>query len=298
MHTSFAHLIDAARDSFCSGTLYVVATPIGNLADISARALASFEAADVVCAEDTRVTGQLLSAYGIRAKRLVSLREHNERGMAEQVVRWLSEGQIVVQVSDAGTPAVSDPGARLVEAVRAAGHPVRPLPGASAVIAALSASGFTAPTFQFHGFLPPKSGERRRTLQQWLSTPHLTVCYEAPHRIVDALEDIVAELGGERRVMIARELTKTFETFQAKPAAELLEWVKADANQQRGEIALIIDAAPAAEADADAPPAEALRVLEILAADLPTKQAATLAAQITGANRKQLYDHALKLKKD
>lgn len=139
----------------------MVATPIGNLADISARALAAFSAADVVCAEDTRVTGQLLSAYGIHAKRLVSLREHNERGMAEQVVRWLSEDQIVVQVSDAGTPAVSDPGARLAEAVRAAGLPVRPVPGSSAVIAALSASGLTAPSFLFHG-LPPKSGERRR----------------------------------------------------------------------------------------------------------------------------------------
>ncbi|OHX12524.1 16S rRNA (cytidine(1402)-2'-O)-methyltransferase [Chromobacterium sphagni] len=276
----------------------MVATPIGNLADISARALAVFEAADVVCAEDTRVTGQLLSAYGIRAKRLVSLREHNERSMAEQVIRWLGEGQIVAQVSDAGTPAVSDPGARLVEAVRAAGHPVRPLPGASAVIAALSASGFTAPTFLFHGFLPSKSGERRKTLQQWQDAPHLTICYEAPHRIVDALADIVAELGPERRVMLSRELTKTFETFQALPAAELLEWVKADSNQQRGEIALIIDAAPAVEASDDALPAETVRVLQLLAAELPTKQAATLAAQITGANRKQLYDHALKLKKD
>ncbi|OWY38203.1 16S rRNA (cytidine(1402)-2'-O)-methyltransferase [Xenophilus sp. AP218F] len=276
----------------------MVATPIGNLTDISARALAAFAAADVVCAEDTRVTSQLLSAYGIRAQRLVSLREHNERAMAEQVIRWLAEGQMVVQVSDAGTPAVSDPGARLVEAVRAAGHPARPLPGCSAVIAALSASGFTAPSFQFHGFLPPKSGERRKTLQQWLAAAQLTVCYEAPHRIVDTLKDIVAVLGGERRVMLARELTKTFETFETRPAAELLAWVEADSNQQRGEIVLIIDAAPAVEADDDALPPEAARVLEILAAELPTKQAATLASQISGANRKQLYDHALKLKKE
>ncbi|WP_176219475.1 16S rRNA (cytidine(1402)-2'-O)-methyltransferase [Chromobacterium fluminis] len=298
MHTSFAHLLESARESFCRGTLYVVATPIGNLADISARALAAFSAADVVCAEDTRVTGQLLSAYGIHAKRLVSLREHNERGMAEQVVRWLSEDQIVVQVSDAGTPAVSDPGARLAEAVRAAGLPVRPVPGSSAVIAALSASGLTASSFLFHGFLPPKSGERRKTLRQWLSAPYLTVCYEAPHRIVDALRDIVAELGPERRVLLARELTKTFETFRNLPAQEMLEWVESDSNQQRGEIVLILDAAPARDEADDAVPENTVRVLKLLAAELPTKQAASLTAQICDGNRKQLYDLALKLKQD
>ncbi|NHR03645.1 16S rRNA (cytidine(1402)-2'-O)-methyltransferase [Chromobacterium haemolyticum] len=276
----------------------MVATPIGNLADISARALAAFSAADVVCAEDTRVTGQLLSAYGIHAKRLVSLREHNERGMAEQVVRWLSEDQIVVQVSDAGTPAVSDPGARLAEAVRAAGLPVRPVPGSSAVIAALSASGLTASSFLFHGFLPPKSGERRKTLRQWLSAPYLTVCYEAPHRIVDALRDIVAELGPERRVLLARELTKTFETFRNLPAQEMLEWVESDSNQQRGEIVLILDAAPARDEADDAVPENTVRVLKLLAAELPTKQAASLTAQICDGNRKQLYDLALKLKQD
>lgn len=297
MHTSFAHLLETARESFCRGTLYVVATPIGNLGDVTARALAAFTAADVVCAEDTRVTGSLLTAYGIHASKLVSLREHNERSMAEQVIRWLAEGQIVVQVSDAGTPAVSDPGARLVEAVRAAGHPVRPIPGVSAVITALSASGFTSNAFLFHGFLPPKSGERRRTLQQWLGADHLVVCYEAPHRIVDTLQDIVAELGPDRRLMLARELTKTFETFHSLPAGELLEWVKADSNQQRGEIVLIIDAAPQAE-DKAGLPEEAIRVMNILSADLPMKQASTLAAQITGANRKLLYDHALKMKKD
>nr|WP_240937236.1 16S rRNA (cytidine(1402)-2'-O)-methyltransferase [Chromobacterium haemolyticum] len=291
-------MLESARESFCRGTLYVVATPIGNLADISARALAAFSAADVVCAEDTRVTGQLLSAYGIHAKRLVSLREHNERGMAEQVVRWLSEDQIVVQVSDAGTPAVSDPGARLAEAVRAAGLPVRPVPGSSAVIAALSASGLTASSFLFHGFLPPKSGERRKTLRQWLSAPYLTVCYEAPHRIVDALRDIVAELGPERRVLLARELTKTFETFRNLPAQEMLEWVESDSNQQRGEIVLILDAAPARDEADDAVPENTVRVLKLLAAELPTKQAASLTAQICDGNRKQLYDLALKLKQD
>ncbi|MDF0606386.1 16S rRNA (cytidine(1402)-2'-O)-methyltransferase [Neisseriaceae bacterium TC5R-5] len=296
MHASFAHLLESAKESFSSGTLYVVATPIGNLNDISARALASFNQADIVCAEDTRVTGQMLSAYHIHAKRLVSLREHNERHMAEQVIRWLAEGKMVVQVSDAGTPAISDPGARLVEAVRAAGHPVCPLPGASAVITALSASGFTANSFLFHGFLPAKSGERRKTLLTWLNAPHLTVCYEAPHRIVDTLSDIVSELGPERRVMLARELTKTFETFRSLPANELLAWVSADSNQQRGEIVLIIDAAPARDGDDDSLPEHTLRILKLLAAELPTKQAASLTASITGANRKQLYELALQQK--
>ncbi|WP_430869305.1 16S rRNA (cytidine(1402)-2'-O)-methyltransferase [Crenobacter cavernae] len=294
MHTSFAHLVDSARESFHRGTLYVVATPIGNLADITLRALAAFAAADVVCAEDTRVTGQLLSAYGLKCK-LVSVREHNERAMAEQVVGWLAEGQIVVQVSDAGTPAVSDPGARLVARVREAGHPVSPVPGASAVVAALSASGLATGRFLFAGFLPPKSGERRRTLENWLAADYCVVCYEAPHRLVDTLEDVVATLGAERPVLLARELSKTFETLRLLPAGELLDWVKSDRNQQRGEIVLIVDAAPPEERSGELD-AESERILALLAAELPTKQAAGLASAITGLPRKQLYDAALALK--
>jgi len=295
LHTSFARLIETSGESFVPGTLYVLATPIGNLADITARALAAFGVADVVCAEDTRVTGQLLKSYGLHAKKLCSLREHNERSMAQQVIEWLKQGLIVVQASDAGTPAVSDPGARLVEAVRQAGLPVSPVPGVSAVITALSASGLTSPGFLFHGFLPPKSGERRRTLAQWRETGHSVVCYEAPHRIVDTLKDIVAELGPDRVLFTARELTKTFETLKTLPAAEMLAWVESDSNQQRGEFVLIIDAVPAAEAG-EGLPAETLHTLEILAAELPTKQAASLAAQLTGANKKALYEHALTLK--
>jgi 16S rRNA (cytidine1402-2'-O)-methyltransferase len=258
--------------------------------------LAALTAADVVCAEDTRVTGQLLKAYGVHAPRLVSLREHNERAMAEQVIGWLRDGLKVVQVSDAGTPAISDPGARLVEAVRAAELPVCPLPGASAVVTALSASGLTAPSFLFHGFLPPKSAERRRVLAQWRDTDYSVVCYEAPHRILDTLQDIAAELGNERRLFLARELTKTFETLRTLPAGDMLAFVAADGNQQRGEFVLVIDAAPAAP-PTEGPSAEALRTLAVLAAELPTKQAAALAAQLTGANKKTLYDHALALKK-
>ncbi|WP_338620259.1 16S rRNA (cytidine(1402)-2'-O)-methyltransferase [Paludibacterium sp. THUN1379] len=297
MHTSFARLIESSGDSFLPGTLYVLATPIGNLADISARGIAALTAADVVCAEDTRVTGQLLKAYGLHAPRLVSLREHNERAMAEQVIGWLREGLKVVQVSDAGTPAISDPGARLVEAVRGAGLPVCPLPGASAVITALSASGLTTPSFLFHGFLPPKSGERRRTLAQWREASYSVVCYEAPHRIIDTLQDIVAELGTERRLFLARELTKTFETLRTLPAGDMLAFVQSDSNQQRGEFVLIIDAAAAEEAEDGLAP-EVRHTLQILAAELPTKQAAALAAQLTGANKKTLYDYALSLKTD
>lgn len=275
----------------------MVATPIGNLADITLRALAALSAADVVCAEDTRVTGQLLKAYGIHARRLVSLREHNERSMAEQVVAWLAEGKIVVQVSDAGTPAVSDPGARLAEVVHRAGHPVSPVPGASAVIAALSASGVPDDRFAFYGFLPPKSGERRKVLTELVAAPHATVCYEAPHRLVDTLTDLVEVLGPERPVLLARELTKAFETLRQLPAGGLLDWVKGDPNQTRGEIVLVIAGVrPAAASDTPALPEEALRVLRILAAELPTKQAATLTAEITGENRKALYDAALALK--
>lgn len=275
----------------------MVATPIGNLADITLRALAALSAADVVCAEDTRVTGQLLKAYGIHARRLVSLREHNERSMAEQVVAWLAEGKIVVQVSDAGTPAVSDPGARLAEVVHRAGHPVSPVPGASAVIAALSASGVPDERFAFYGFLPPKSGERRKVLTELVAAPHATVCYEAPHRLVDTLTDLVEVLGPERPVLLARELTKAFETLRQLPAGGLLDWVKGDPNQTRGEIVLVIAGVrPAAASDMPALPEEALRVLRILAAELPTKQAATLTAEITGENRKALYDAALALK--
>jgi len=297
LHTSFARLIESARESFAPGTLYVLATPIGNLADISARALAAFSVADVVCAEDTRVTGHLLKSYGLHATRLVSLREHNENSMAQQVIGWLQQGQIVVQASDAGTPAVSDPGARLALAVRQAGLPVSPVPGASAVITALSASGLTTPSFLFHGFLPPKSGERRRTLAQWRAVDYSVVCYEAPHRIVDSLQDIVAELGPERRLFIARELTKTFETLKHLPAGEMLQWVESDSNQQRGEFVLIIDAAPQ-EPDPSGLSPEVLHTLQILAAELPTKQAAGLAAQLTGANKKALYELALTLKTD
>lgn len=289
------HLMSSAQETFINGSLYVLATPIGNLADVTLRAIAGFHAADIVLAEDTRVTGSLLAAYGI-SKKLVSLREHNEREMAASVIHWLQEGKIVVQVSDAGTPGISDPGARLAQAVWAAGLRVVPVAGASAVIAALSASGLDTARFLFHGFLPPKRGQRCKTLQQWQDADYAVVCYEAPHRILECVEDVAATLGGERPLILARELTKTFETFLRLPAAELAERIRSDSNQQRGECVLIIDAAAPVEQTADSLPAPALALLAELAAVLPTKQAAAIVATHYDLNKKQLYERALQLK--
>lgn len=273
-------------------TLYVVATPIGNLQDMTPRALAVLRQASIIAAEDTRVTGQLLKHFGISTP-MLSLREHNERGMAEKLVARLSAGETIAQVSDAGTPAISDPGAVLAATAHAAGIRVVPIPGASALTAALSAAGFTAPHTLFYGFLPPKTNQRREALSRLKDAEWVTVFYEAPHRIVECLEDLVAVFGPDRQVVLARELTKTFETIRRMPLAELAAWVKADSNQQRGEAALIVDAAPpkAAESGSDFD-----QVLAPLVAELPVKQAVALAQAITGAPRNALYERALALK--
>ena len=278
-----------AQQSVRAGTLYIVATPIGNLADITLRALAVLAAADWVCAEDTRVSAQLLSAYGIQAK-LVSLREHNERQMADKVIAALAEGKTVAQISDAGTPAVCDPGAKLVSQVREAGFPVVPVPGASAVMAVLSAAGVEAPDFYFHGFLPPKSAARRKLFESWQRQTCAVLAFETPHRIADTLADMAA-LFPQRRLLLAREVSKTFETFLSGIQAALT----ADSNQSRGEMVLVLY--PAAVEKYDTLPEEAARVMGILAAALPTKQAAELAAQISGESKKALYDYALSQKR-
>ncbi|MEW5966777.1 MAG: 16S rRNA (cytidine(1402)-2'-O)-methyltransferase [Pseudomonadota bacterium] len=269
--------------------LYVVATPIGNLGDITLRALDTLKQADRVAAEDTRVSGQLLAHFGI-SKPLVSIREHNEREAADRVVAWIAAGEAVAYVSDAGTPAVSDPGARLVAAVRAAGHVVVPIPGASAVTAALSAAGVEAGDWLFHGFLPPKSGARRAQLQALALLPCALVFYEAPHRIEETLADMAATLDAQRPVTLARELTKKFESIVTLPLAEAPAWLAADANHARGEFVVIVH--PPLEA-ATASDAEALRVLDILAADLPPTLAAKLAAKITGRSKADLYQMTL-----
>ena len=281
--------LQKACGSIMPKTLYVVATPIGNLADITLRALAVLQNADLICAEDTRVTARLLSAYGIQG-RLVSVREHNERQMADKIIAHLSDGLTVAQVSDAGTPAVCDPGAKLAERVREAGFRVVPVVGASAVMGALSAAGVTESDFYFNGFLPPKSGERQKLLAKWAQADFPVVMFETPHRIEAALSDMAA-LFPERRLTLAREITKTFETFLSGTVSEIQTALQADNDQIRGEMVLILH--PARREKHDGLPETAQHIMNILAAELPTKQAAELAAKITGESKKALYDLAL-----
>ena len=274
-------------------TLYVVATPIGNLADLSFHALAVLSRADLICAEDTRVTQQLLRAYGVSA-RLISVREQNEQSMAERVIAALAAGQVVAQVSDAGTPAVCDPGARLVTRVRAAGYQVLPVAGPSAVMTALSVAGVTQSDFYFAGFLPAKSGERHQKLQLLKEVSYPVVMFETPHRITDTLAQMVL-LYPHRTLMLAREISKTHETYLCGTVSEIQSIVQADANQKRGEMVLILH--PASVEKNTELSAEAINILQILVQELPTKQAAVLAAQISGENRKALYDWAINAKK-
>ena len=285
----FQKHLQKAADSIEKRTLYVVATPIGNLADITLRALAVLQNADLICAEDTRVTARLLSAYGIQG-RLVSVREHNERQMADKIIAHLSDGLTVAQVSDAGTPAVCDPGAKLAGRVREAGFRVVPVVGASAVMGALSAAGVTESDFYFNGFLPPKSGERQKLLAKWAQADFPVVMFETPHRIEVALSDMAA-LFPERRLTLAREITKTFETFLSGTVSEIQTALQADNDQIRGEMVLILH--PARREKHDGLPEAAQHIMNILAAELPTKQAAELAAKITGESKKALYDLAL-----
>jgi len=272
--------------------LYVVATPIGNLRDITLRALDVLAGVDVVAAEDTRNTSHLLKHHGIYAKQLIAVHQHNERGAAEKLVSLLLAGQSVAFVSDAGTPAVSDPGALLVQAVQSAGLRVIPIPGASAAVAALSSSGLAAPHFLFYGFLPNKSAARRTVMQGLSSHPYTLVFYEAPHRIVECITDLRVVLGGERTIVLAREITKLFETLHACKLSEAEAWLQSDSNQQRGEFVVLVSGAQPEEGLS----AETLNTLNVLLEELPLKQAAQLAAKITGANRSDLYQHALALK--
>ena len=281
-----------ACDSMQEATLYVVATPIGNLADITLRALAVLSQADMICAEDTRVTAQLLSAYGIQAK-LLSVREHNEQQMADKVIAALAEGKTVAQVSDAGTPAVCDPGAKLAARVRAAGLSVVPVVGASAVMGALSVAGVSEPNFYFHGFLPAKAGERQKLLATWAEATYPIVMFETPHRIAATLADMAAVFP-QRPLVLAREISKTFETFLSGTVSEVQTIVAQDSNQSRGEMVLILH--PASIERPSELPDDAQQVMKILSAELPTKQAAELAAKITGENKKALYDLALSWK--
>jgi 16S rRNA (cytidine1402-2'-O)-methyltransferase len=267
----------------------VVATPIGNLADVTLRALDVLRGADTVFAEDTRNSARLLGHHGIRA-RLAALHEHNEREAARAIVRLLADGRDVALVSDAGTPAISDPGALAVAAARDAGFEVVPVPGANAAVAAVSVAGMPGP-FAFAGFLPPKAPARRRALEAWRALPHTLVFYEAPHRVLECIDDLAAVLGAARSVVLARELTKLFESVHATTLGAARAWLEADANRRRGEFVIVV--AGAGEDAPDARAAEGERVLRLLLAELPVRTAARLAAEITGAPRRVLYAAAL-----
>ena len=278
-----------------TGALYVVATPIGNLNDITLRALQVLKAADAIGAEDTRNSATLLNHHGIASK-LFAAHEHNEQQVAGKVIAMLAAGQRVALISDAGTPAISDPGARLVRAVRAAGHAVIPIPGANAAATALSAAGFEGP-FHFAGFLPAKGAARRAALRALAQLPATLVLYEAPHRILDLAADLAAEVESARAVVLARELTKRFESIHATTVGEVMTWLEGDPNRVRGEFVVLLEAAPQVEAG-DELSEEAQRVLGLLLAELPVKSAAKLAAGITGAPRNALYAKALEMKKN
>jgi 16S rRNA (cytidine1402-2'-O)-methyltransferase len=342
-HPSLATLLQqaaaaaTARQHHPGGALYVVATPIGNLADLTLRAVAVLAGADCVGAEDTRVAAQLLRHLGLdppRRPALLALHAHNEDAAAQQVLARLAAGEVVAFVSDAGTPAVSDPGARLVAAAAAAGYRVVPVPGASAVLAALSVAGDPALAratagvavahaaadaagpagaddaagdepgaqavggFVFVGFLPARGGARRAALAAVAAEARTQVLFEAPHRIADLAGELAAACGAERHITVARELTKQFETVATMPLAGLPAWLAADENRRRGEFVLVLHALPQAQAEAADPPAAvpavAMHALRVLMAALPLKQAVALAAQISGAPRNALYTQALR----
>jgi 16S rRNA (cytidine1402-2'-O)-methyltransferase len=277
------------------GTLFLVATPIGNLADLSPRAHDVLRDADLLLAEDTRHTAQLLHACGIERPpgSMESLHEHNERARAPRIVERLRSGAIVALVSDAGTPLVSDPGTVLVRAAALAGMPIVAVPGPCAVIAALSLAALPAERFTFEGFLPAKASARRKALQALAHETRTLVFYEAPHRLREALEDLAEACGPERRASVAREITKRFETVYRGTLGELALRAANDTDMARGEIVIVVQGAARETAATD--DADVDRILRILLAAVPVSQAAKLAAQITGRARKELYERALRL---
>ncbi|QTF10263.1 16S rRNA (cytidine(1402)-2'-O)-methyltransferase [Brenneria izadpanahii] len=272
-----------------ASTLYIVPTPIGNLGDITQRALDVLRRVDLIAAEDTRHTGLLLQHFAINA-RLFALHDHNEQQKADSVLAKLQEGQSIALVSDAGTPLINDPGYHLVRRCREAGIRIVPLPGACAAITALSAAGLPSDRFCYEGFLPAKTKARKDTLRALQEEPRTLIFYESTHRLLESLLDITEVLGAQRYVVLAREITKTWESIHGAPVGELLAWVKEDENRRKGEMVLIVEGH---KADAEALPAEALRTLSLLQKELPLKKAAALAAEIHGVKKNALYKHAL-----
>ncbi|WP_426057675.1 16S rRNA (cytidine(1402)-2'-O)-methyltransferase [Janthinobacterium sp. PSPC2-1] len=285
-------MTEAAHQVYPIATLYIVATPIGNVTDISLRALHLLSIADAVACEDTRNTAHLLTRFGLN-KPLIAAHQHNEREVAQTLIARLHAGERIALVADAGTPAVSDPGARIVDAVRAAGLRVLPLPGPSAAITAISASGLLNDQFYFVGFLPAKAKQRENMLHSLRGVTATMVFYEAPHRILDCATALVEAFEPTRQVVFARELTKMFEEIHRCPLSEAESWIRADAHREKGEFVVLLEGATEAQ---DAEDVEAERILNILLAECSVKQAANLTAQITGRKKNALYERALQLK--
>ena len=277
-----------------AGTLYVVATPIGNLEDMTPRAIRILSRVDLIAAEDTRHSGKLLRHFGIGTE-MVAVHEHNERSQVPKLIEILKSGKSIAFISDAGTPLVSDPGFQLVRAARQAGLSVTPVPGACAAIAALSVAGLPSDRFVVEGFPPAKSAARRAVFEKLREESRTLIFYESPHRILESLKDMAEIFGSTREAVLARELTKQFETVRGGGLAELHDWVEADKHQQLGEFVILIHCVPRAEREAM--DAEAERVLKLLLEELPVSQAAALAAKITGLKKNKLYEYALAFRK-
>lgn len=273
--------------------LYICATPIGNLKDISIRALEILSLSDIILCEDTRTSKQLLSAHGISYKQLMALHQHNENHIAEKVLSYLAQGMTITQISDAGTPGISDPGARLCKIVLAAGYKVSPIPGACAYISLLSVSGLDTPSL-FYGFLPSNKNARIKVLEEWVDNSSYAVSiYESPHRILDSMADIVAVLGENREIIMGRELTKQFETIKHGITSELLEFIRSDPNQQRGEFVLLIYPKAVLKVVEETLTGEQIKVLKLLLPELPPKKAVAITHKLTGANKDLLYNYAI-----
>ena len=274
-----------------SGTLYIVATPIGNLGDMVPRAVETLQSVSVIACEDTRHSKKLLDHFSID-KPCVAYHDHAEKKSSYKILKRLGEGDDIGLISDAGTPLISDPGYRLVSEARQQGYSVVPIPGACAAISALSVSGLPTDSFRFIGFLPAKSSQRKTALGQFKVGAETMVCYEAPHRIVDTISDMVDVFGGDRPGFVAREMTKKFETYLHGTLDKLLQQVSADSNQQRGEIVLVVGGEVGTS---DVITVDAEKIIALLMKELPLTKAASIAAKITGGDKKQLYNLALSL---
>ena len=273
-----------------TAALYVVATPIGNLNDMVPRAVEVLQSVDLIAAEDTRHSVRLMQYFNIDTP-MTAYHDHSGGVTVDRLLEKLHSGQSIALISDAGTPLISDPGYRLVDAALSAGIRIIPVPGASAAIAALSVAGMPSDRFVFEGFLPAKQQGRCKHLETLKEETRTVIFYEAPHRLLDCLRDIHTVFGDKREVVMARELTKTFETIRRAPVAELVQWVAADSNQQRGECVLLVRGAQ--EIKNEGLPAQALHTMDILLSELSVKQSATLAAKITGLKKKPLYQYGL-----